>query len=181
MFSVPKGLKVYNIPKEVKSIGESARTDMLFNHPEEIIFENGGIEKIPDNYFDNFKLLKKLTLPNGIKILGNKCIDLTTVECNFPKSLEHLGMGMYPVVQKLEINTIDSLFESEVKRIKETQKKDLNLDNLAQQERILAENQVIKPIRVNNSEEIERLKDFKKQVINNQSEEEIEQNFELSM
>lgn len=120
LIDVPKGLKVYNIPKEVKKLDPSlnlATNKVLVSllGASEIVFADGSIEKIPDGYFTlgSSHNLKKIVLPVGIKHLGNNCLDLTTVECNFPVTLEHLGKDMYPETQKIAIgNNIKSLGDS---------------------------------------------------------------------
>jgi len=110
LLDVPKGLKIYIIPKEAKRLNADLNfmtNSVLFNllQSEEIIFEDGSIEKIPDNYFTfgASPSLKRIKLPNGIKYLGNNCIDVTKVKCNFPNTLEHLGKNMYPEVKNLFI------------------------------------------------------------------------------
>ena len=118
LVDVPKGLQVYKIPKEVKRLNfnlDLSTNKVLSNMTgaSEIIFEDGSIDNIPERYFTftkAFSNLKRITLPNGIKKLGDNCIDITKTEYNFPISLEHLGKNMYPEVQKLVLkNNIKTL------------------------------------------------------------------------
>lgn len=100
LIDTPKNLKVYNIPREVKQFVHKAVENMVFAN--EINFKNSSIEKIPNECFFYIDL-KKITLPNGIKYLGDNCFDPTKVECNYPITLEHLGKNMYPESQELII------------------------------------------------------------------------------
>lgn len=118
LVDAPRGLSVYVIPKEVKQLNSdlnlmSNKAISSMSGASEIIFEDNSIKNIPDNYFNfgsAFSNLKKITLPNGIKTLGNKCIDPTRTVYNLPSSLEHLGQDMYPETQKLVLeNNIKSL------------------------------------------------------------------------
>lgn len=118
LVDVPKGLQVYRIPKEVKQLDPNLnlmdnRVLSSMSGASEIIFEDGSIDKVPEGYFtfgSSFSNLKKLTLPNGIKNLGNNCIDPTRTMYNLPTTIEHLGKNMYPEVQRLVIgNNVKSL------------------------------------------------------------------------
>ncbi len=118
LIDVPKGLQVYNIPREAKQLDPNLnlRENKVLSSmsgASEINFEDGSIDKIPAGYFTfgaTFPNLKKLTLPNGIKSLGDNCIDSTRTKFNLPDSIEHLGKNMYPEVQGLVIgNNIKSL------------------------------------------------------------------------
>jgi hypothetical protein len=113
LVDVPQGLSIYIIPREVKKLNPDL--SLMNNKPlskmseaSEIIFEDGSIEKLPDGYFtfgNAFPKLKKITLPYGIKSLGNNSIDATKTEYNLPQTLNHLGNDMYPEVQKLVIES----------------------------------------------------------------------------
>ena len=112
LVDVPKGLRVYNIPKEVKQL--NPRLNLVangvlksLNDAEEIIFEAGSIEKLPAGYFTFLSKsnVKKIILPNGIKYLGDNCIDSTRTKYNLPATLEYLGKNMYPEVQELVIGS----------------------------------------------------------------------------
>lgn len=120
LIDVPKGLQVYIIPKEVKQLNPDL--NLTANKPlanmsraSEIIFEDGSIDMLPDKYFTFggvtvFSNLKKVTLPVGIKKVGNDCIDATKTEFNIPATMEHLGKGIYPETQRLILgNNIRSL------------------------------------------------------------------------
>ncbi|MDD3341843.1 MAG: leucine-rich repeat protein [Bacilli bacterium] len=118
LVDVPKGLSLYKIPKEVKQLNpelnlKKNKALLHMSTAHEIVFEEGSIREVPDEYFtfgNAFSNLKKVMLPEDIIKLGNNCIDITTTEYNFPSSLTHLGTNMYPVVQSLVIeNTIQKL------------------------------------------------------------------------
>ncbi len=109
LIDVPKGLSVYTVPKEVKKLSGNDLSLMnpvisAFSKASEIIFEDGGVEEIPNNYFTCVKNnIKKITLPEGLRRLGDNSIDVTEVQFNYPSTLKSLGKDMYPETKHLII------------------------------------------------------------------------------
>ncbi len=110
LVDVPVGLKTYNIPAEVKILNPSPELSAnkvleKLREAEEIVFADGGIEKLPADYFTfgSKPKIKKIKLPNGLKELGDRAIDAVTVDYNFPTTIEYLGKDMYPNASKLVI------------------------------------------------------------------------------
>jgi len=110
LVDVPAGLKVYNIPKEVKILNpelnfEKNKVLVKLREAEEIVFEDGGIEKLPADYFTfgSKSKVKKIKLPNGLTYLGDRSIDAVTVDYNLPVTIEYLGKDMYPNASKIVV------------------------------------------------------------------------------
>lgn len=102
LISVPKHLKVYNIPQEVKMLPETMFIE--FRDAEEVYFADNSILKLPYRFFSvGGSRIRKVHLPKGIKSLESYSIDGIHIAYNFPSTLEYLGASMYPTISHLVI------------------------------------------------------------------------------
>lgn len=103
--------KILDIPSEIKGKTVTEIEENAFyssnNNIEEIIIPST-VEKIGNYAFENIKTLKKITLSEGVKKIGQTCFGENTslTEINLPSSLKVISVGAFGLCPSLEKVTI---------------------------------------------------------------------------
>ena len=103
--------KILNIPSKIKGKTVTEIEEDAFyssnNNIEEIIVPST-VEKIGDYAFDNIETLKKITLNEGVKEIGQTCFGENTslTEINLPSSLKAISVAAFYNCTSLEKITI---------------------------------------------------------------------------
>ena len=103
--------KILNIPSKIKGKTVTEIEENAFyssnNNIEEIIVPST-VEKIGDYAFDNIETLKKITLSEGVKEIGQTCFGENTSlsEINLPSSLKAISVAAFYNCTSLEKITI---------------------------------------------------------------------------